>query len=149
MCLCDWTDAPHHTAILRRATRELRAVLKEESAADTPHATLDMAAHQLDEYFQGARSTFSVPLRAVGTPFQQAVWRSMTRVPYGRTLPYSALARAIGSPNAVRAVAAAVGANGLSIFLPCHRIIGAGGALTGYAGGLTAKRFLLELETER
>lgn len=104
---------------------------------------------QLDEYFAGERREFDVPLMFAGTEFQKAVWDVLSRIPYGRTETYSELARRIGRPAAVRAIANAVGSNALSILVPCHRVIGADGTLTGYAGyagGLPAKRHLLALE---
>jgi methylated-DNA-[protein]-cysteine S-methyltransferase len=101
---------------------------------------------QLSEYFAGQRRTFELPLAPAGTEFQQEVWRSLREIPYGQTISYAELARRIGRPKAVRAVGAANGANPIAIIVPCHRVIGAGGRLTGYGGGLSAKRTLLELE---
>ncbi len=141
LCLCDWRGVMDRTAVKRRVERYLHADASEGSGA-----VLQLAAQQLEEYFAGERQTFSVPLRFAGTAFQQRVWQALLQVPYGDTLSYAALAQAAGSPRSVRAVASACGANALSIFVPCHRIIGSGGALTGYAGGTGAKRFLLELE---
>jgi methylated-DNA-[protein]-cysteine S-methyltransferase len=107
---------------------------------------LRAAAAQLAEYFAGKRRTFDLPLAPHGTPFQLAVWSALRAIPYGETRNYAELARAIGRPTASRAVGAANGKNPLGIIVPCHRVIGASGALTGYAGGLSAKRWLLELE---
>jgi methylated-DNA-[protein]-cysteine S-methyltransferase len=101
---------------------------------------------QLDEYFAGERTEFDVPLGAAGTAFQQRVWRALTEIPYGVTASYGQIARTIGSPTASRAVGMANGRNPISIIVPCHRVIGAGGKLTGYAGGVERKRYLLELE---
>lgn len=101
---------------------------------------------QLDEYFAGQRREFDVPLMFAGTEFQKVVWDELMLIPHGRTTTYGELARRIGRPAAVRAIANAVGSNALSILVPCHRVIGADGALTGYAGGLPAKRHLLALE---
>ena len=101
---------------------------------------------QLEEYFAGERDEFDLPVGAPGTPFQQRVWDELARIPYGQTISYAELASRIGRPTAVRAAGAANGANPVSIVIPCHRVIGSGGALTGYSGGLEAKRFLLELE---
>jgi methylated-DNA-[protein]-cysteine S-methyltransferase len=103
-------------------------------------------ARQLDEYFTGDRTAFDLPLRPVGNAFQLAVWDQLTRIPYGETRSYGEVARALGDPGAAQAVGAANGRNPLSIVLPCHRVIGADGALVGYAGGLARKRFLLDLE---
>lgn len=101
---------------------------------------------QLEEYFAGNRKTFSIPLHPVGTDFQLQVWNALLNIPYGATMSYSQIAAGIGRPEAVRAVAGAIGANGISILIPCHRIIGSNRSLTGYAGGLEAKRMLLEIE---
>ena len=106
------------------------------------------ARRQLVEYFAGSRQSFDLPLAARGTPFQQRVWQQLRAIPYGETISYAELARRIGSPTAVRAVGAANGRNPIAIIVPCHRVIGSDGTLTGYAGGLDAKRTLLELETQ-
>ena len=103
-------------------------------------------ASQLNEYFQGARTDFDLELRPEGTDFQCAVWQALAEIPYGETVSYGELADTIGRPSAVRAVGAANGRNPLPIVLPCHRVIGADGSLTGFGGGLPAKRFLLDLE---
>jgi methylated-DNA-[protein]-cysteine S-methyltransferase len=110
-------------------------------------APLRAAAAQLDAYFAGELTEFELPLAPAGTPFQRAVWEALRAIPYGETVSYGELARAIGRPTAVRAVGAANGRNPISIVVPCHRVIGAGGALTGYGGGLERKRYLLALET--
>jgi methylated-DNA-[protein]-cysteine S-methyltransferase len=102
---------------------------------------------QLDEYFAGDRTAFDVPLAAAGTPFQRAVWRGLRDIPYGETVSYGDLARRIGRPSAVRAVGLANGRNPIAVMVPCHRVIGADGTLTGYGGGIERKRLLLELET--
>ena len=104
------------------------------------------SAQQLAEYAHGQRTHFDLPLDRRGTPFQQAVWREVAAVPYGRTATYRDVARRIGQPKAVRAVGAANGANPLPIVVPCHRVVGADGRLHGYAGGLELKQTLLELE---
>lgn len=104
------------------------------------------ARDQLDAYFAGRRTRFDLDLAPRGTPFQLEVWQALTGIPPGTTISYGELARRIGRPNASRAVGAANGANPLPIVVPCHRVIGAGGALTGFAGGLETKRFLLALE---
>ncbi len=115
--------------------------------ADAPDdPLLTAAAGQIAAYLAGARRGFDLPVDPVGTPFQQAVWAALVRIPYGETRSYAALAAAIGRPEAVRAVGAANGRNPLSIICPCHRVVGAGGSLTGFAGGLAAKRWLLALE---
>jgi methylated-DNA-[protein]-cysteine S-methyltransferase len=104
------------------------------------------AIRQISEYFAGARKTFNLTLVPAGTPFQQAVWRELLSIPYGTTISYRDLARAIGRPSAIRAVGAANGRNPLAIVIPCHRVIGSNGHLTGYGGGLYIKQTLLALE---
>jgi methylated-DNA-[protein]-cysteine S-methyltransferase len=114
---------------------------------DGEHVHIRAAIAQLAEYFAGKRSTFDLPLDlATGTPFQQSVWRALVAIPHGATTNYGALSRGIGAPSAARAVGAAVGRNPVSIVVPCHRVLGTGGALTGYAGGLERKSALLRLE---
>ena len=110
------------------------------------HPVLDRARDQLSEYFRGERTAFDLPLAPRGTTFQRQVWLALAAIPYGETISYAALAARIGRPTASRAVGAANGRNPLPIVLPCHRVIGAGGDLTGFGGGLPVKRFLLELE---
>ena len=104
------------------------------------------AVKELDEYFGGARCGFDIPLLLTGTSFQKEVREALTAIPFGETVSYAEIARRIGRPHAVRAVANAIGSNPLSIFIPCHRVVGSDGSLTGYAGGLGAKLRLLELE---
>jgi methylated-DNA-[protein]-cysteine S-methyltransferase len=104
------------------------------------------ARRQLEEYFAGERREFFLPLEPAGTDFQQPVWQALRTIPYGETISYGELASRIGNPRAVRAVGLANGRNPLSIVVPCHRVIGADGSLTGYGGGLERKRFLLALE---
>ena len=113
------------------------------------HPVLCQARAELMEYFAGQRQTFDVPLQPQGTAFQQAVWAQLLTVGFGETSTYGALAAAIGKPKAARAVGAAVGANPLSIIVPCHRILGYNGNLTGYAWGLERKVALLKLEGQR
>lgn len=115
---------------------------------DDPRALelVERARGQLQEYFAGERKEFSIPLRPRGTEFQQRVWSFLGRIPYGKTCSYSDLARQLGQPTASRAVGAANGKNPVPIMVPCHRVIGQSGRLTGYAGGLTRKEQLLRLE---
>ena len=114
-----------------------------EDAAAPP---LSAAIQQLTEYFAGLRREFDLPLRMQGTVFQQRVWRQLTEIPYGTTWSYGELAKRIDSPSASRAVGLANGRNPISILVPCHRVIGADGSLTGYGGGLDRKRWLLAHE---
>jgi methylated-DNA-[protein]-cysteine S-methyltransferase len=115
-------------------------------AEELDHDLLVLAERQLAEYFRGERVAFDVPLAFAGTPFQIKVWQALLTIPYGETRSYGAIARQIGQPSAMRAVGAANGRNPISIMAPCHRVVGASGALTGFAGGLEAKRILLEME---
>jgi methylated-DNA-[protein]-cysteine S-methyltransferase len=112
-------------------------------------AILAAAAAQLGEYFDGRRRRFDVPLRLEGTPFQRSVWTALPDIPYGGTVSYAELAERIGRPGAARATGRAVGQNPIAVIVPCHRVIGSDGGLTGYAGGLPAKRSLLRLEGAR
>ena len=109
---------------------------------------LRRARRQLARYFDGEAVAFDVPLDLHGTPFQRSVWQALLRIAHGHTSSYGEIATQVGTPNAPRAVGAAVGRNPLSIIVPCHRVLGAGGALTGYAGGLERKVALLDLERE-
>lgn len=111
------------------------------------HPVLGQARAQLDDYFAGRRDGFALPLDLrLGTAFQQSVWQALLRIPRGETTSYGELSRRVGRPQAARAVGAAVGRNPVSIVVPCHRVVGTGGALTGYAGGLDRKTALLKLE---
>ena len=113
---------------------------------DGAHAPLRQAKRELVEYFSGRRKRFSVKLAPRGTPFQRSVWKAIAGVGFGRTIPYAELARRAGSPGSARAAGAATGRNPIGIIVPCHRIVGSNGSLTGYAGGLAKKRALLALE---
>jgi methylated-DNA-[protein]-cysteine S-methyltransferase len=124
----------------------------EEDAASPAGEELSLlreAARQLDAYFSGGLTVFSLPLRPAGTDFQRAVWKALLDIPYGRTQSYAGIASALGRPRACRAVGMANSKNPLSIIIPCHRVIGSDGSLTGYAGGLDRKKFLLGLEAAR
>jgi O-6-methylguanine DNA methyltransferase len=106
----------------------------------------DLTENQLNEYFSETRKSFSLPYQFIGTPFQQKVWHSLNDIPYGQTRTYSQQTNLLGDPKAIRAVASANGKNKLAIIVPCHRVIGSNQSLTGYAGGIERKRFLLNLE---
>ncbi|MBN8809457.1 MAG: methylated-DNA--[protein]-cysteine S-methyltransferase [Sphingomonas sp.] len=110
------------------------------------HPLLVEASRQLTDYFAGRRTRFDLPLAPQGTAFQQSVWAALLTIPFGETRSYADIARALGRPTATRAVGAANGRNPISIVTPCHRVIGTNGSLTGFAGGLTGKRYLLDLE---
>lgn len=141
LCLCDWETGANRERVRNRLRRRLGAGFAEGVSPVT-----EMAAGELDEYFAGRRREFDVPLLFVGTDFQETVWEALRGIPYGETVSYAELARRIGRPNAVRAVANANGTNAVSIFAPCHRVIGSDRSLTGYAGGLAAKGYLARLE---
>lgn len=141
LCLCDWRQGAYHARNIER----LRAAgIWDEAEEESP--VIAMAAARLDEYFDGKRTVFDVPLLMEGSGFEKTVWTGIGGVGYGSTLSYSGLAESLGKASSVRAVASACGRNPISIFIPCHRITGKDGSLTGYAGGLGAKAFLLGLE---
>lgn len=117
-------------------------------AAPPDAEVLDRARLELAEYFARQREAFTVPLRPAGTPFQLRVWEQLRAIPYGTTICYGELARRVGDPRASRAVGTANGRNPISIIVPCHRVIGADGTLTGFGGGMAAKRTLIDLESD-
>jgi methylated-DNA-[protein]-cysteine S-methyltransferase len=133
------------TALLWPNERPNRVILG-DMKEDPDHPTLLNVAHQLAEYFSGQRTQFDIALDFHGTLFQQQVWQALLTIPYGETRSYAQIAAQIGNPQAVRAVGAANGRNPISIITPCHRVVGSDGRLTGFAGGLEAKLYLLQLE---
>ncbi len=141
LCMADWRHRKMRNHIDSRLQKGLKAEFIEE---DTP--VLQQTRHQLDEYFNRERKTFDIPLLMVGTDFQKQVWQGLIDIAYGSTASYLEVSQSIGNEKAVRAVASANGANAISIMIPCHRIIGSDGSLVGYAGGLPAKKKLLQLE---
>lgn len=141
LCLCDWALRPGRAGMDRRLMRGLHARYVEGHSL-----THLFAESQLDEYFAGRRSCFSVPLLMVGTPFQKNVWNQLLFQPYGQTLSYCELAAACGCADAARSVLRAVEANALSVFVPCHRIVGKDQSLAGYGGGVDAQFYLLHFE---
>lgn len=116
------------------------------SRHEPDHPILQQTRHQLAQYFAGQRKEFAIPIDLIGTDFQRRVWHALLEIPYGRTRTYASIAESVGAPNGARATGAAVGRNPISIIAPCHRAVGSDGSLTGFAGGLEAKRFLLALE---
>jgi methylated-DNA-[protein]-cysteine S-methyltransferase len=154
-----WVDSPVGRLKLVATGRGLAAVLWAAEppgrvrmtidAEDARHPVLADAERQLAEYFAGRRTKFSLTLDFAGTPFQRKVWNALLTIPFGKTRSYAQIAKQIGSPSASRAVGAANGRNPIAIVAPCHRVIGAGGKLTGFAGGLEAKAYLLALESGR
>jgi len=141
LCLIDAIDGKNRVKNKNRLTKALKAeyVQNEDSV-------LKQTAKELNEYFAGKRQEFDVPLLMVGSEFQKSVWEALLTIPYGKTSTYKQQATIIGNEKAVRAVANANGTNAISIIIPCHRIIGSDGSLTGYAGGLELKQRLLEIE---
>ena len=143
LCLCDWRYRKMRASIDKRIQSSLNAEYVEQSSP-----IISDTIEQLNEYFAGERKVFTIPLCLVGTEFQKQVWNALCTVGYGAKDSYSGLSGRINNPAAIRAVANANGANAISIIVPCHRIIGMNGDLVGYAGGLDAKRKLLELENK-
>jgi methylated-DNA-[protein]-cysteine S-methyltransferase len=147
-------DTPIGELGLVASEHGLQRVLWPREAAEAPQAAdaracgllLDEAAFQLGEYFAGTRTSFDLPLDLQGTPFQRQAWLALAEIPYGETVSYAEQAARLGRPDAVRAVGAANGRNPLPIVLPCHRVVGSDGSLTGFGGGLHVKRALLDLE---
>ncbi len=166
LCLCSWAQELHPGRVEQRLRTLLKAQFEDcgqitETAASQSRQSdggapeqcrtsmpevLQRTVRELDEYSRGERRDFDIPLLLAGSDFQKRVWQQLPRIPYGQTASYGELAAAIGSPRSVRAVANANGANAISIILPCHRVIGSDGSLTGYGGGLRAKQYLLDLE---
>jgi methylated-DNA-[protein]-cysteine S-methyltransferase len=147
---CRAPSAAHPRRRRRRARRSLLRWRRERRAApglDRDDRRLRPAAIQLREYFAGKRTRFELRLAPRGTAFQKAVWAALLRIPFGETASYGDIARAIGKPAASRAIGGANHRNPIAIVIPCHRVIGADGSLTGYGGGLDHKRLLLELES--
>ena len=141
LCLLDFRYRKMRKTVDERIKKGLNAKFAENNTE-----IIEKTLAELDEYFHGNRKEFDVPLKIVGTDFQKRVWEALLRVPFGTTSTYLQLAKNIKNEKAVRAVAAANGANSMSIIIPCHRIIGSNGKLVGYAGGLPIKKQLLKLE---
>ncbi|TGD80871.1 methylated-DNA--[protein]-cysteine S-methyltransferase [Hymenobacter wooponensis] len=144
ICLLEFTDRRMLETELKDLARRLNATIVQ---GENPH--FGLLRTQLAEYFAGTRQTFTIPLLTPGTAFQQAVWQELQSIPYGITRSYGQQALALARPSAVRAVASANGMNRVAILIPCHRVIGSNGQLTGYAGGLWRKQWLLDLEAGR
>jgi methylated-DNA-[protein]-cysteine S-methyltransferase len=142
LCLADMKYRKMRPTIDARIQQGLKAKYVEEGSE-----LIEETIKQMEEYFAGERRDFDIPLLTVGTDFQKSVWEGLMRIPYGATASYLELARSVGNEKAVRAVASANGVNAIAILIPCHRIIGSNGALVGYAGGLPAKKKLLDLES--
>lgn len=141
LVLCDWKYRKMRAAVDKRIQQGLKAKYVEGKTA-----LIETAIEQIESYANSELKNFTLPLKFVGSNFQQSVWKALCEIPYGQTNSYLKLAQALGNPKAIRAVAAANGANALSIVVPCHRIIGSQGEMIGYAGGLATKKKLLRLE---
>ena len=141
LCLCDSRYRKMRDSIDKRIKTGLNAEYIEESSE-----IIEETKSQLNQYFEAKRTEFDIPLLFVGSDFQKTVWNALLKIPYGKTDTYLGLSRKIGNEKAIRAVAAANGANAIAIMVPCHRVIGSNGKLVGYAGGLTAKKKLLNIE---
>lgn len=145
---------PYHSPVGTLWVMENGQAITEIRKSETPPATgiqqetrlLQMAVQQLQAYFAGKRKAFSLPLAPEGTPFQKRVWRTLLQIPYGETRSYGQIAQAVGNPKACRAVGMANHRNPILLVVPCHRVIGKNGSLTGYGGGLKTKAYLLQLE---
>ena len=141
LCLCDWNGMPCAERNLRRIGRYVNKDFRKETSP-----VIEQTKRQLDDYFAGNRKEFDIQLHTFGTDFQDRVWKALLDIPYGKTRTYMEIAKSIDNAKGVRAVAQAIGANSLDIIVTCHRVIGSNHSLTGFAGGLDKKRFLLELE---
>lgn len=141
ICLCDWRYRKQREQIDTRIKNGLQVEFQYKKTK-----LIQQTISELTDYFTKSRQEFSVPLKLIGTDFQQEVWKALIAIPYGKTMSYLDLSKKLSNEKAIRAVASANGANAISILIPCHRIIGSKGELTGYAGGLKAKKQLLEIE---
>jgi len=141
LCLCDWRYRKMRTSIDKRILTELNTTFVEEESD-----IIKETKTQLTQYFKKERTEFNIPILLVGSDFQKNVWNTLLQIPFGKTETYLGLSKKLGNEKAIRAVASANGANAISIIIPCHRIVGKDGTLVGYAGGLAAKRKLLDLE---
>lgn len=141
LCLCDWRYRKSRKLVDRRIQTGLEASFVEaESSINVK------CKNQLEQYFNGERKDFELSILLVGSDFQKKVWNLLLEIPYGKTLSYASLSKKLGDEKAIRAVARANGDNALSIVVPCHRVLGSDGSLTGYAGGLSSKKKLLQME---
>lgn len=143
LCICDWKNRESRTAIDNRIKKKLNTAFEEKETD-----IIKKAKKQIDQYISGNRKEFNIPLKTAGTSFQEKVWNELLKIPSGKTYSYLDISKKINNEKAVRAVSSAIKANALSLFIPCHRVIGSDGSLTGYAGGVDAKRKLLKIESE-
>ncbi len=147
----DYMETPIGTLQICSSDKGVTQVVFTENVEQSPHVhhLTDECKHQLTEYFSGNRQQFDLPLDSIGTAFQQSVWRALLTIPYGALASYQDIANHVQNPKAVRAVGAANGKNPIGIIVPCHRVIGSDGSLTGYAGGLERKQWLLQHESKQ
>lgn len=143
VCLCDWTSSRRYQGHLAALKKKIPAI---ETCHEDDRKLFEAVVRWIEMYLEGSRELPAFKIGAVGTEFQKTVWRQISAIPYGETLTYSGLASAIGCRSAIRAVASACASNPVSLLVPCHRVIGADGSITGYAGGLAVKASLLQLE---
>ena len=141
LCLCDWSGMACAKQNIRRIGRYMNVDFRVESSP-----VIEQTKMQLDEYFAGSRMEFDIPLHPFGTDFQQLVWKALPEIPYGETRSYMEIATKVGNAKGVRAVAQVIGANGICVIIPCHRVVGSNHSLTGFTGGLDKKKFLIEME---
>jgi len=144
ICLIEYSDNHNLEFKLKKLAEELNDTVTEQSSN-----VIDLLEKQLDEYFEGKREKFTIPLQLIGTDFQKRVWNTLLNINFGKTISYKEQALALGDVKAIRAVASANGANRIPIVIPCHRVIGSNGKLKGYAGGLWRKEYLLDLENRQ
>jgi AraC family transcriptional regulator of adaptative response/methylated-DNA-[protein]-cysteine methyltransferase len=144
ICLLEFEERKN----IKKQLSDLEKSLGGEVAVGT-NKHLEELEDQLSEYFRGKRTEFNLPLVLTGTPFQETVWRALQEIPFGKQITYKELTNQLGDPKAIRAVAGANGANKMAIIIPCHRVTGTGGKLTGYAGGLWRKKWLLDHESKQ
>lgn len=141
VCILEFTNRRGFEAEITSIQKKLNATMVEGT-----HPLHKRVEKQMDEYFEGKRTVFEFPILTIGTDFEKAVWRELQNIPYGQTRTYLQIAKAMGNPRAVRAVGRANGRNKICIAIPCHRVIGSNGSLTGYASGLPRKKYVLDFE---
>ena len=141
LCLCDWSGMACAKRNIRRIGRYMNVDFRVESSP-----VIEQTKMQLDEYFAGSRTEFDILPHPFGTDFQQLVWKALLNIPYGETRSYMEIATKVGNAKGVRAVAQVIGANGICVIIPCHRVVGSNHSLTGFTGGLDKKKFLIEME---
>lgn len=139
LCMCDWIISKRHHSNIKKLTSGANTII-------APTLLLETTKSLLSQYFNGEKVSFNIQLAPIGTDFQKAVWETLLQIPPGKHLTYSEISTIIQRPSSIRAVANAIASNPISIIIPCHRVIGKDGSLTGYAGGINAKKFLLNIE---